>query len=103
MGCKQACPGIENKSLTGRGTDKMTAHYYHLNLNDMQDVRQIQEGIFSAPNTVNFFILPMNLKKNTGQNKKSLGHFQIYLSKSFKNSFLLIYPICLYIEETLLF
>lgn len=35
------------QSITGHLTDAMTEHYYHVHIEDMQDVRQIQEGIFS--------------------------------------------------------
>lgn len=36
------------QTLTGHLTDAMTEHYYHVHIEDLHDVRQIQEGIFST-------------------------------------------------------
>ncbi|PKL40737.1 MAG: hypothetical protein CVV44_03785 [Spirochaetae bacterium HGW-Spirochaetae-1] len=35
------------QSITGHLTDEMSQHYYALSIGEMEDVRQIQEGIFS--------------------------------------------------------
>jgi integrase len=35
------------QSITGHLTDAMTEHYYHVHVEDMADVRQVQESIFS--------------------------------------------------------